>query len=444
MRDERILELIEQKKYIDLKKELSEMNEVDISEIIEELDHATSLLVFRILPKDIAVEVFAHFSAEKQAEIINSVSDKELKFILDELFFDDMIDLIEEMPANIVNKILSNSSHEERVLINQFLKYPAHSAGSLMTIEYVELKKRMTVKEALDHIKETGLSKETIYTCYVTDNNKKLKGIVSLRNLVVADTDRLIEDIFHEDIIYVETHDDQETVANTFRKYGFMALPVVDKEHRLTGIITFDDIMTVMEDEATEDLQRMAAMVPSEASYLNSGVFELAKMRLPWLLILMLGASITGSIITKFENLLSTYVVLTIFIPMLMNTGGNSGNQSSTLIIRGLATEDVSLNDAGKVLWKEFRISLVVGIILATVNFAKNMVIDRVGLTVSLTVSVTVALIVILAKMVGGILPLLAKKLKLDPAIMAGPLITTLVDGLALMVYFGIASVLLI
>lgn len=444
MRDERILELIEQKKYIDLKKELSEMNEVDISEIIEELDHATSLLVFRILPKDIAVEVFAHFSAEKQAEIINSVSDKELKFILDELFFDDMIDLIEEMPANIVNKILSNSSHEERVLINQFLKYPAHSAGSLMTIEYVELKKRMTVKEALDHIKETGLSKETIYTCYVTDNNKKLKGIVSLRNLVVADTDRLIEDIFHENIIYVETHDDQETVANTFRKYGFMALPVVDKEHRLTGIITFDDIMTVMEDEATEDLQRMAAMVPSEASYLNSGVFELAKMRLPWLLILMLGASITGSIITKFENLLSTYVVLTIFIPMLMDTGGNSGNQSSTLIIRGLATEDVSLNDAGKVLWKEFRISLVVGIILATVNFAKNMVIDRVGLTVSLTVSVTVALIVILAKMVGGILPLLAKKLKLDPAIMAGPLITTLVDGLALMVYFGIASVLLI
>lgn len=444
MRDERILELIEQKKYIDLKKELPEMNEVDISEIIEELDHATSLLVFRILPKDIAVEVFAHFSAEKQAEIINSVSDKELKFILDELFFDDMIDLIEEMPANIVNKILSNSSHEERVLINQFLKYPAHSAGSLMTIEYVELKKRMTVKEALDHIKETGLSKETIYTCYVTDNNKKLKGIVSLRNLVVADTDRLIEDIFHENIIYVETHDDQETVANTFRKYGFMALPVVDKEHRLTGIITFDDIMTVMEDEATEDLQRMAAMVPSEASYLNSGVFELAKMRLPWLLILMLGASITGSIITKFENLLSTYVVLTIFIPMLMDTGGNSGNQSSTLIIRGLATEDVSLNDAGKVLWKEFRISLVVGIILATVNFAKNMVIDRVGLTVSLTVSVTVALIVILAKMVGGILPLLAKKLKLDPAIMAGPLITTLVDGLGLMVYFGIASLLLI
>ena len=444
MRDDRILELIEQKKYIDLKNTLTEMNEVDISEIIEELDHSTSLLVFRILPKDIAVEVFAHFSPEKQAQIINSITDKELKFILDELFFDDMIDMLEEMPANIVNKILASSSHEERALINQFLKYPAHSAGSLMTIEYVELKKSMTVKQALDHIKETGLNKETIYTCYVTDNNKKLKGIVSLRNLVIADTDKLIEDIVHEDIIYVETHDDQETVANTFKKYGFMALPVVDREHRLTGIITFDDIMTVIEDEATEDLQRMAAMVPSEESYLNSGVFQLAKMRLPWLLIFMLGASVTGSIITKFESLLSTYVVLTMFIPMLMNTGGNSGNQSSTLIIRGLATEDVSLEDAGKVLWKEFRISLVVGIVLATVNFAKNMLIDRVGLQVSLTVSATVALIIVLAIMVGGLLPLLAKKLKLDPAIMAGPLITTLVDGLTLMVYFGLASVLLI
>ena len=256
MRDERILELIEQKKYIDLKKELSDMNEVDISEVFEELDHSTSLLVFRILPKDIAVEVFAHFSTEKQAEIINSVSDKELKFILDELFFDDMIDLIEEMPANIVNKILSNSTHEERVLINQFLKYPYHSAGSLMTIEYVELKKRMTVREALDHIKETGLSKETIYTCYVTDNNKKLKGIVSLRNLVVSDFDECIEDLLLEEIIFVETHDDQETVANIFKKCGFMALPVVDKEQRLTGIITFDDIMDVIEEEATEDFQR--------------------------------------------------------------------------------------------------------------------------------------------------------------------------------------------
>jgi magnesium transporter len=443
MKDERILELIEQKNYIELKKELSDMNEVDISEIFEDLEQHTSLLVFRILPKDVAVEVFAHFSAEKQAEIINAVSDKELKFILDELFFDDMIDLIEEMPANIVNKILANSTHEERVLINQFLKYPYHSAGSLMTIEYVELRKDMTVKEALDHIKEIGLSKETIYTCYVTDYKKKLEGIVSLRKLVISDSDKLIEELLHEEIIFVETHDDQETVANIFTKYGFMAMPVVDKERRLTGIITFDDIMDVIEDEATEDFQRMAAMMPSEEPYLDSGVIELAKQRIPWLMILMIGATITGGIITKFESILSSVVVLTAFIPMIMDTGGNSGSQSSTLVIRGLATGDVTLKDARKIWWKEFRISLLVGVTLASVNFAKNMLIDRVGLEVSITVSITVAATVILAKMVGGTLPLAAKKLKLDPAIMAGPLITTIVDALALMVYFGIATTLL-
>jgi len=443
MKDERILELIEQKNYIELKKELSDMNEVDISEILEELEQNTSLLVFRILPKDVAVEVFAHFSAEKQEEIISAVSDKELKFILGELFFDDMIDLIEEMPANIVNKILTNSTHEERVLINQFLKYPSHSAGSLMTIEYVELKKNMTIQEALAHIKETGLSKETIYTCYVTDNKKKLEGIVSLRNLVISDSDMKVGDLLHEEIIYVETHDDQGTVANLFTKYGFMAMPVVDKEHRLTGIITFDDIMEVIEDENTEDMQRMAAMTPLETTYLDSGVLELAKQRVPWLLILMLGASVTGGIITKFENLLSTYAILMAFIPMIMNTGGSSGNQSSTLIIRGLATEDVTLKDAGKVLWKELRISLLVSVILGLVIYAQNVLTGRAGFTVSLTISLTMGVIVMLATIVGGMLPLAAKKLKLDPAIMAGPLITTIVDALALVVYFGIASTLL-
>ncbi len=444
MKDEKILELIELKNYIGLKKELSDMNEVDISEIFEELDQSTSLLVFRILPKDTAVEVFAHFSAEKQAEIINAVSDKELKFILNELFFDDMIDLIEEMPANIVNKILSNSTHEERVLINQFLKYPYHSAGSLMTIEYVELKKEMTVKEALAHIKETGLNKETVYTCYVTDHKKKLEGIVSLRKLVISDSDKKIEELLHEEIIFVETHDDQETVANIFTKYGFMAMPVVDREQRLTGIITFDDIMEVIEDEATEDFQRMAAMTPSEEPYLDSGVIELAKQRIPWLMILMIGATFTGGIITKFENILSSVVVLTAFIPMIMDTGGNSGSQSSTLIIRGLATGEVTINEAGRVFWKELRISLLVGVTLASVNFLKNMLLDRVGFKVSLTVSITVAATVVIAKMVGGTLPLAAKKLKLDPAIMAGPLITTIVDALALMVYFGIATTLLL
>ena len=313
-----------------------------------------------------------------------------------------------------------------------------------MTIEYVELKKNMSVKEALEHIKEIGLNKETIYTCYVTDKKRKLEGIVSLRNLVVSEFEQSINDIMLEEVIYVETHDDQEIIANIFKKYGFMALPVVDKEHRLTGIITFDDIMDVMEEEATEDFQRMAAMVPSDEAYLDSSVITLAKQRIPWLMILMIGATVTGGIIKKFEDILSTVVVLTAFIPMLMDTGGNSGNQSSTLIIRGLATGEVVLKDIWRVLWKEFRISLLVGISLATVNFAKNMLLDRLELMVSLTVSLTVIIAVILAKIFGGTLPLIAKKLKLDPAIMAGPLITTIVDALTLLVYFGIASAILI
>ena len=444
MEEKNILELIENKKYIQLKKELAEMNEVDISEILEPLDLSTTLLVYRMLPKDIAAEVFSYISPERQADIINAVTDKELKFILDELFFDDMIDLIEEMPANIVNKILINSTLEERVLINQFLKYPAYSAGSLMTIEYVELQKNMTVKEALEHIKEIGLSKETIYTCYVTDKKRKLEGIVSLRNLVVSELEQSINDIMLEDVIYVETHDDQETVASIFKKYGFIALPVVDKEQRLTGIITFDDIMDVMEEEATEDFQIMAAMAPSEAAYLESGVIALAKQRIPWLLILMIAATVTGGIIKRFEDLLSTLVVLTAFIPMLMNTAGNSGNQSSTLIIRGLATNEVELKDIWKVLWKEFRIGIIAGSILGTVNFTKNMLFDRLSLSVSLTISITAVITVMMSKMIGGILPLVAKKLKLDPAIMAGPLITTIVDALALIVYFGIAATFLI
>ncbi len=393
-----------------------------------------------MLPKNVAVEVFSYFSSEHQADIINAITDKELKYILDELFFDDMIDLIEEMPANLVNKILTNSTQDERKLINQFLKYPADSAGSLMTIEYVELKKEMTVIEALKHIKAIGLSKETIYTCYVIDNNRKLEAIVSLRSLVVSDDNKSIEDIMHDDVIYVNTHDDQETVAGIFKKYGFLALPVVDMERRMTGIITVDDIMDVMEQEATEDFQRMAAMSPSEEDYLDSSVLTLAKQRIPWLLILMVGATFTGGIIAKYEDVLSAVVILTAFIPMLMDTGGNSGSQSSTLIIRGLATGEISLEDIWKVLWKEFRISLIVGITLASVNFIKNMLLDRVGFIVSLTVSCTLVVTVMVSKIVGGVLPLLAKRLKMDPAIMAGPLITTIVDTLTLMVYFKIAS----
>lgn len=440
-----ILHLIEQKKYIELKREIVDMNPVDIAELLDPLEINTTLLVFRMLPKDLAVEVFADFSNRQQREIIETITDTELNYILDELFFDDMIDMIEEMPANMVNKILQNSTVDERKLINQFLKYPQDSAGSLMTIEYVELNQYMTVKEAMTHIKEVGLNRETVYTCYVINKNRVLEGIVSLRNLVTSEEDEIIKDLMVdvEDIVFVRTHDDQETVASLFIRYRYIALPVVDKERRLTGIITVDDIMEVMEQEATEDFQKMAAMEPSEDEYLDTSIFTLAKHRITWLLVLMVGATLTAGIITRYENVLSSMVVLMAFIPMLMDTGGNSGSQSSTLIIRGLAVGEVTLADKWKVLWKEFRVSILVGVALGAVNFLKNLFIDRVDVTVAITVSITLFATVVMAKMFGGMLPLIAKKLNLDPAIMAGPLITTLVDSFALIIYFSIASMFL-
>ncbi len=435
-----ILELIEEKKYLQLKRILEEMNEVDIAEILDDIDLHAALLIFRMLPKDLAVEVFAHFSIEKQRDIISSITDKELNYIIEELFFDDMIDMLEEMPSNIVNKILSRATKEERELINQFLKYPPDSAGSIMTIEYVELKKTMTVGEALAHIKETGLMKETVYTCYVIDRNRKLEGIVSLRNLVTSDERILIEDLMEDEIIYIETHDDQEEAANIFIKYDLLALPVVDREGRLTGIITVDDIMDVMKTEATEDFQRMAAIAPSETPYLETRVVELAKHRIIWLLILMVSATISGAIITNYEKVLSSVVILTSFLPMLMDTSGNAGSQSSTLIVRGLATGEIELKDAPKILWKEFRIALTVGITLAVFNFARLLFIEKTSFAVSALVSVTLIFVVVIAKVIGGILPIAAKKVKLDPAIMAGPLITTIADALSLIVYFSLAS----
>lgn len=438
-----IMELIKEKKYVQLKKILSEMNEVDIAEVLDPIDPNITLLIFRMLPKDLAVEVFAHFSIDQQREIVEGATDKELKYILDELFFDDMIDLIEEMPANIVNKILINSKEDERKLINQFLKYPADSAGSIMTIEYVEFRKGWTVKQSLAHIKEIGLTKETIYTCYITDKNRTLEGFVSLRTLVTSEEDELIVDIMEEEVISVNTHDDQETVAQSFTKYGFLAIPVVDNEYRLTGIITVDDIMDVIEREATEDFQLMAAMAPSEGAYLETNVFTLARHRIPWLLILMVSATFTGAIISKYENVLSSVVILMSFIPMLMDTSGNSGSQSSTLIIRGLATGEIAMKDWFKVITKELQISIIVGVVLAVVNFAKVMIFNNVDFAVALTVSITLFVTVVAAKVVGGILPMIAKMVKVDPAIMAGPLITTIVDALSLMVYFGVATVLL-
>lgn len=438
-----ILELIEKKQYAKLKRLLSEINEVDIAELLEPLDANNTLLVFRMLPKDLAVEVFAHFTPEQQSGIVKDVTDRELTYILGELFFDDMIDMIEEMPANLVDKILKNTNKEQRQLINQFLKYPTDSAGSIMTIEYVDLKKDMSVKQAMAHLKASVLDKETIYTCYVTDHNRVLEGIVSLRTLVISDDKTIIKDIMEDEIIFVNTFDDQETVGGLFTKYGFMAIPVVDNENRLTGIITFDDILEVIEQEATEDFQKMAAITPSEGKYLDENIFVLAKQRITWLLILMIGAALTGGIINRFENVLSALVILTAYIPMLMDTGGNSGSQSSTLIIRGLAIGEVTLADKWRVLWKEFRISIIVGVILGGVNLIKNLVFDNTGIVVALTVSLTLTATVVISKVVGGMLPLIAKRLKLDPAIMAGPLITTIVDSLALLIYFSTASLLL-
>lgn len=443
--DERRFEkLLENKEYIQLREDLIQMNAIDIAEVLEEIDITTALMLFRMLPKDIAVDVFSYFPADKQKEIIACITDKELQYIVDELNFDDMIDLLEEMPANVVKKILLNSNYEERKLINQFLNYPPNSAGSLMTIEYVDLKKEMTVKESLDHIKEIGLTKETIYTCYVTDSNRKLEGLVSLRKLVVSEENEKIKDIMNEEVIFVNTHDDQETTADLFKKYGFLALPVVDKENRLTGIITVDDIMAVIDQETTEDFQKMAAMSPSEEKYLEANVFTLAKHRILWLMVLMISATFTGGIIRRYESVLQSTVLLASFIPMLMDTGGNSGSQSSTLVIRGLALGDIRLRDVSKVVWKEFRISIIVGLVLGFVNFIRIYYLEKVDFKIALTVSMTLVVTVIISKVIGGLLPILAKKMKIDPAIMAGPLITTIVDALSLLIYFYIASSILV
>jgi magnesium transporter len=384
--------------------------------------------------------VFSYVSKEQQEFIIESITDREIKSIIDELFLDDTVDLIEEMPANVVKKVLKNTSEERRKLINQFLKYPENSAGSLMTIEVVDLKKEMRVDQALEYIRRIGLDKETINVCYVMDKNRKLEGIIPIRKLILSEPDETIENIMETNIISVHTLDDQEDIANIFRKYDLLAIPVVDKEGRLVGIITIDDIVDIIEQENTEDFQRMAAMQPSDEEYLKTSVVELAKHRVTWLLILMLSATLTGSIIQKYQDVLYSVAILTSFIPMLMDTAGNAGSQSATLIIRGLALEEINLNDILRVMWKELRISILVGIVLAVINFARILIMQQASVWVAATVSFSMIITVILAKVIGGSFPILAKKIGLDPAIMAGPLITTIVDALALTAYFSIAS----
>lgn len=441
--DKMILELIEEKKFGLLREELKEIRPADVAEAIDELDKKNSVILFRLLPKDAAADVFSLLSTQQRKDIVNAIHETQLNEIIDELYFDDKIDFLEEMPANFVKRILSSSTDEERRLINQFLSYPENSSGSIMTIEYVDLKKEMTVKDALKHIKKTGVDKETIYTCYVMDAKRKLEGIVSLRKLVLLEEELLIRDVMDKDFIATTTIDDQEEVATLFKKYDLLTLPVVDKEGRLVGIITIDDIVDVIEQENTEDFQKMAAMEPSEEEYLHSGIFSLARRRTPWLLILMLSATLTEGIIGRFEDVLQAVAILAASIPMLMDTAGNAGSQSSTLIIRGIALGEIELEDYTKVFTRELRVSLLVGSFLGIVNFIRMLLLTPADFNVSFTVSATLVITVVMAKVVGGILPIVAKKLKMDPAIMAGPLITTIVDALALIVYFNIATALL-
>lgn len=437
---EKALELLEEKKFGRLKAFLSDLNPADIALFMEEIPEESLPQVFRILPKDLAAETFTFMESDLQEHLIHSFSDTELKAVIDEIYLDDAVDIIEEMPANVIKRILRSADPDKRKMINEILKYPEDSAGSIMTIEYVSLRKRMTVKEALNRIRKTGLDKETIYTCYVTSEHNKLVGIVTAKALLLADEDDVIGDIMEQNPIYATTTDDKEDVANALQKYDFLALPVVDEERRLVGIVTVDDAMDVLQEEATEDIEKMAAILPGDKPYLRTSVFELWKSRIPWLLLLMLSAAFTGMIIRSFENALAAHVILTSFIPMLMGTGGNSGSQASVTIIRGLSLGEIEFSDTLTIIWKETRVAILCGLTLAVASFFKVIWLDGASVTVSLVVSLTILLTVLTAKITGCVLPILASKLGFDPAVMANPFITTIVDALSLIIYFNIAA----
>ena len=442
MNIEEIKELINTKQFTQLKKELKEMKSADISEILDELDKEQAVILFRLLSKEKAGMAFSYMETDMREKMIKDLTDTELKNILDELFMDDTVDLIEEMPSNVVTRILRNVDKNDRKIINELLKYPEDSAGSIMTTEFIDLKEDMTIEQALDRIRQIGTDSETIYTCYVLDKNRKLQGIIGIKELLLAKEDTLIADNMETNIISVNTLEDQEEVAKKFDKYDLYALPVVDNENRLVGIVTVDDAINVLQDEAEEDFEKMAAMAPTEESYFETSVFKHAKNRIVWLLILMLSSAITGTIITKYENAFAAVPLLVAFLPMLMDTGGNCGSQSSTLIIRGLATDELEVKDVFKILWKEIRIAVIVGISLATINGLRIFAQYK-NLQLACTVGLSITTTVILSKSIGCLLPLLAKKLKLDPAIMAAPLITTIVDILSVLVYFNIATVIM-
>ena len=439
MEFKKIIELIRLNRFIEARNLLLEENPVDIALLMEELDKSTMLILFRILPKDLAYDVFSYMTTESVHYIIEAITDDELGNIIDKLFLDDTINMLEELPANVVKRVLKNTKESKRKLINTFLNYPENSAGSIMTIEYVVLKPEMNVREALDQIKKIGMDKETIYTCYVENDYKTLIGFVSLRTLVVSDADKLIKDIMIDDVVSVNTLDDQEEVADKFVRYGYIAIPVVDGEHRLCGIITFDDIMSVVESEATEDFHKMAAIAPSEDEYLDQTPWQLAKNRLPWLLVLMISATLTGGIIDRYNYIIAQYLILSTFIPMMTDTGGNSGSQSSTTVIRALATGEIGLSDSLKVIAKELSVGVIAGAILSFVNFLRIVFVTRVQIKIALLVSFTMFLTVVLSKFLGATLPLLAKKVNIDPAIMASALITTIIDTVVLVIYFSLA-----
>ena len=446
-----IVALLDAKRYSTLRDMFSAMNPVDVASIFEEMQDEKIALLFRLLPKETAAEAFVEMDDDTQRLLIQGFSDTELKEVIDELYVDDAVDIIEEMPANVVKRILRQADPETRKEINQILKYPDDSAGSIMTTELVILRPKMTVEEAIKRIRRTGIDKETIYTCYVADNKSKLIGIVTIKNLLLADESEVIENIMETNVISVNTLTDQEEVAQMFNRYNFLALPVVDTENRIVGIVTFDDAIDVMEEEATEDIQKMAAITPTtDKPYDRVGIFETYLSRIPWLLILMVSATFTGMIIASFENALAASVVLTAFIPMLMDTGGNSGSQASVTVIRALSLGEIDVKDIFKVIWKEIRVAVLCGVTLACANFVKMMLIDRlllgnvaVTIPVAFVVCLTMIVTIFFAKLVGCTLPILAKQIGFDPAVMASPFITTIVDAISLIVYFLIATKLL-
>ncbi len=440
--EEIIDNLIKEKKYTELKEKLKEMKSADISGIIDDMNKEDAVIIFRLLSKEKAGMTFSYMETDMREKLIQSFTDSELKNILDQLFMDDTVDLIEEMPSNVVTRILKNVNKNDRKIINELLKYPDDSAGSIMTTEFIDLKEQMTVEDALERIRKIGTDSETIYTCYVLDQKRKLKGIIGIKELLLAKENTLVSDLMETNIILVNTLEDKEEVAKKFDKYDLYALPVVDNENRLVGIVTVDDAMNVLQDEVEEDFEKMAAMQPNEDGYFETSVFKHAKNRILWLLILMLSSAITGGIITNYENAFAAVPLLVAFIPMIMDTGGNCGSQSSTLIIRGLATDELELKDIFKILWKEIRVAVVVGLILTLVNGLRIFVQYK-SLQLALTVGLSITVTVIMSKTIGCLLPLIAKKLKLDPAIMAAPLITTIVDILSILLYFQIATIIM-